>query len=104
MRARRTRTKAAVGIMMVAMLVLVGCGTLGSPSNNTPAQATMQTGQWEFTVASSNGNPNIYVESDVLHGGTPGGNPSAGLGSYIYETALFWPQTGGSIAGSYEYF
>ncbi len=63
----------------------------------------MQIGQWEFTVASTNGDPNIYVEADVLHGGTPGGNPSAGLGSYIYETALFWPQTGGSIAGSYEY-
>lgn len=78
-------------------LILAGCGLAGGNSAN-PSQATMQIGQWEFTVASTNGDPNLYVEADVTNG-----NGTTGYGSYINATAMFWPQNGGPIAGAYDY-
>jgi hypothetical protein len=79
-------------------ILLTGCGGGSSGSRTpTPTQVVMQTGQWEFTIASTNGNPNIYLEADMAS------TPVGAIGSYITATALFWPQTGGSIAGLYDY-
>lgn len=88
-------------LLCVLCIALLGCGSGGSYNggSNSTSNPTMHTGQWEFTIASTNGNPNIYMEADVS---SPSGNAGS-LGSYVYETALFWPQTGGSIAGSFEY-
>jgi hypothetical protein len=74
-----------------------GCsGAANSRNPPTPSQATMQAGQWEFTLASTGSNPKIFVEADITT--TPlGGSQSSGTG-----TALFWDQTGGRIAGLYD--
>jgi hypothetical protein len=85
--------------VLLLSIVLVGCGGGGSSSTTTPTPqgATMQAGQWEFTIVSTNGNHNIYVEADLT------ATPVGAIGSNLTATALFWPQTGGSIAGLYDY-
>jgi hypothetical protein len=79
-----------VGVLGFA---LCGCGGGGSSSTTppTPQGATMQTGQWEFTIASTNGNPNTYVEADLTS------TPVGAIGSYVTATVLF--QTGGGTIG-----
>lgn len=82
--------------LVFVSILLNGCGGGGINSPASPTQA-MQTGQWEFAIASTNGNPVIYVEADLT------ATPVGAIGSYIPATALFWPQTGGGIAGFYDY-
>jgi hypothetical protein len=83
--------------ILVGIFVLCGCGGGSSTNPNTSPQ-NMQLGQWEFTVTSTNANPTVYVETDLSNGGG-----TTGIGSYISATAVFWNQTGGSIAGLYDY-
>jgi len=81
-------------------IVSSGCGggaiSTQSPTSPRSGQSVMQTGQWEFTIASTNGNPNIYVEADLTSAAV------GSMGSYVTATTLFWPQTGGGIAGLYQ--
>jgi hypothetical protein len=91
--------RAFFSFVLLSAFFVGGCGGGTSTSPITPQQANIQTGQWEFTIASTNGNPNIFVETDLTE---PQGMESA-IGSYIYATALFWPQTGGGVAGLYDY-
>jgi hypothetical protein len=63
-------------------------------SNNSPS---IQAGQWEFTISSTNGNPNVYVESDLTS------TPVGGIASGITGTAVFWNQGSGSLALLYAY-
>jgi hypothetical protein len=75
--------------------MLIGCGGMGmQTSNMSPAAPT---GQWEFTISSASGNPNVYVESDLI--AAPMGETS----SNMTGTALYWNQNGGSLALLYSY-
>lgn len=94
--------RALAVLLNVILLVFAGNGCSGAPGTNstttssTQSQEVMRTGQWEFTIACPN-NPNVSIESDVTS--IPlGGSQSDQLG-----TAMFWNQTGGHIAGLYEY-
>jgi hypothetical protein len=91
--------KALAVLCILFVFAFSGCsGTRGGNSQTPPPQnqATMQAGQWEFTIASANGNPNVFAEADVTTA-PMGGSLSSSTG-----TALFWPQTGGQIAGLYD--
>jgi hypothetical protein len=83
-----------VASLIVLAVMMSGCGATSSPTN----PQNMQLGQWEFAVTSTNGSPVVYVETDLSNGGG-----TTGIGSYINATAVFWNQTGGSIAGLYNY-
>jgi len=63
----------------------------------TRQQDNIQLGQWEFTVSPTNGNQNVYVESDLTS------MPVGGIVSSTKATALYWSQTGGSFANLYSY-
>jgi hypothetical protein len=86
--------------IVILCFALVGCGGGGQSTtpttSTTPQQASFQTGQWEFSVQSTNSNPTIFVESDET------ATPVGAIGSYVTATDLFWNQTGGYIAGLYD--
>jgi hypothetical protein len=91
----------ALAVLCSILFVFAGSGCSGSVGTNsntpsTPNQVAMQAGQWEFTIASTN-NPNIFIEADITT------TPLGGSQSSQFGTALFWNQTGGRIAGLYEY-
>jgi hypothetical protein len=89
--------KSLLCVFLLTAYCAIGCGGGSQTSiSPTPQQASIETGQWEFTIASTN--PAVYVETDLTE---PQGMESS-IGSYIYATALFWNQNGGSIAGLYE--
>jgi hypothetical protein len=88
---------------LAASAMLIGCGgmSLQSPSNPPvmPLQSTMQAGQWEFTIASSDGSTDVYVESNLT------AKPSGGISSNTTATALYWTQGGSTdkLAALYVY-
>jgi hypothetical protein len=92
------RKLTAVASLIILAVMMSGCGATSSPTNPYTSPGNMQLGQWEFTVVSTNGSPAVYVETDLSNGGG-----KTGIGSYINATAVFWNQTGGSIAGLYDY-
>jgi len=87
--------------ILSASVILIGCGAEGMQTpNNTPVmphQGSIQAGQWEFTFSSASGSQNVYVESDLTS------LPVGGIVSNTTATALYWNQTGGSLANLYSY-
>jgi hypothetical protein len=87
--------------ILCASAILIGCGA-GSmqTSSNTPVmpqQGSIQVGQWEFTMSSTNGNQSVNVESDLTS------TPIGAIGSNPTATALYWKQIGGSLPNLYTY-
>jgi hypothetical protein len=87
--------------ILSASAILIGCdaGGMQTPSNTPvmPQQGSIQLGQWEFTISSASGNEDVFVESDLTS------MPVGGIVSNTTATALYWNQTGGSIANLYSY-
>ena len=75
--------------------------SMRSPSDPPvmPLQSSMQSGQWEFTIASTDGSTNVYVESNLT------AKPRGGISSNTTATALYWTQGGSAdkLAALYVY-